>query len=1099
MTQTPTRRTGLLIVLITLLLAQVGIASGGVPVAVASSTIHPSTGHPSFLSPHARPIAAADSFIYVVNTPADSVDVIDRTTKTIIQRIPVGIDPVSLAIRPDGLELWVSNHISDTVSVVDLDKSSPAYHHVVATIQQLNGRTKATQFDEPVGIAFAGNNKAYVALSSENLIAVIDVKQRRVVRRISIPAQDPRAIVVRDEKLYVIPFESNNQTQLSGGNQIDGDLVTFNAWDHSIRVNNVLSLGHVVDIVKNPAVPDKDLFIFDTRTDKLISTVDSLGTLLYGLDVDSRGRVFIAQADARNDANGLSGTQKHGLEELENRAFLNQITRVDTADQSSTTRLDLEPLPPEHPDREKALATPFAVRLNVDESVLFATAAGSNQLFAMNPDNGDIIGRVTVNAVPRGIALPEVTANHPSQQAWVLNAVANTVSVVNVTDPSNMSVTSTITLEDPTHPVFKRGRTAFNDALASSTGTFSCASCHPDGHTDQLLWILKTPIVTAGNQIMPRSTMPIRGLRDTAPYHWDGIPGDPFGGNNSEHIYGLVEPNALKDVPSSTTRHLIDASLASTMLQTGDETTNDADQTGYLSHNERDDLSRFLLGVSYPPAQRRAFDNTLSARAKKGMELFNITGDVGGTPGGNFCGDCHRMPFLVSTNTPGSGMDAPTWRGAYDRWLILPQGRLNIIDFDFFADVAKDGLDEQRIWQFSWGGRPAFDPVWNMVLESSTGYSGSLGRQVTLNSLAPDKIHTSLIDALEKSAAEGAVVLIATGVDLTNGKSRSFLFKDGQYKETGNSTAMSRDQLIQHSRDGKMVVTLTGHHGVEDDIRTPQPGLWTLGPMHAQRGRQLFPVIHGDDLTMSLMGRNLSDEVHLIVDGRRVEGSIEKYTNERIKVTLANLPQEGLRFLQLQNRDGLFTNDFIFHVAEDRDHAIALQNRLDPERERAIRDAIQRGDVVTIARLFDEGAPLLSAFSSDGSMPLVLAAMYGEDAIVEYLINIGANVNTPNRDGNTALHLAAFMCHPTVVQRLLDHGAPIDARSTSGDTPADTVRETWSQGLAGFYSNLINGGHFKQELAVIQERRPKILKLLTQYERQHARRDSRRPPPLAMQ
>ena len=108
---------------------------------------------------------------------------------------------------------------------------------------------------------------------------------------------------------------------------------------------------------------------------------------------------------------------------------------------------------------------------------------------------------------------------------------------------------------------------------------------------------------------------------------------------------------------------------------------------------------------------------------------------------------------------------------------------MNIIDFDFFADVAKDGLDEQRIWQFSWGGRPAFDPVWNMVLESSTGYSGSLGRQVTLNSLAPDKIHTSLMDALEKSAAEGAVVLIATGVDLTNGKSRSFLFEDGQTDE----------------------------------------------------------------------------------------------------------------------------------------------------------------------------------------------------------------------------------------------------------------------------------------------------------------------------
>ncbi|MEM7366061.1 MAG: ankyrin repeat domain-containing protein, partial [Pseudomonadota bacterium] len=423
----------------------------------------------------------------------------------------------------------------------------------------------------------------------------------------------------------------------------------------------------------------------------------------------------------------------------------------------------------------------------------------------------------------------------------------------------------------------------------------------------------------------------------------------------------------------------------------------------------------------------------------------------------------------------------------------------NIIDFDFFADVAHDGLDEQRIWQFSWGGRPAFDPVWNMVLESSTGYSGSLGRQVTLNNLEPDQIQTSLMDALEKSAAEGAIVLIATGVDLTNGESRSFLFKDGQYEDTGNSRAMSRNQLVQHSLDGKMVVTLTGHHGVQDDISTPQPGLWTLGPMHAQRGRQLFPVIHHDDLSMSLMGRHLSDEVHLIIDGRRVEGSIEKHSNEHIKVTLANAPQEGLRFLQVQNRDGLFTNDFIFHVARDRDDAIALQNRLDPKRERAIRDAIQRGDVDTIARLFDEGAPVLSAFRSDGTMPLVLAAMSGEDAIVEYLISIGADVRTPNRDGNTALHLAAFMCHPTVVQRLLDHGAPIDARSRSGDTPADTVRDTWNQGLAGFYSNLINGGHFKQELTVIQKRRPQILKLLTQYERLHARRDSPTAPPLAMQ
>ena len=41
-------------------------------------------------------------------------------------------------------------------------------------------------------------------------------------------------------------------------------------------------------------------------------------------------------------------------------------------------------------------------------------------------------------------------------------------------------------------------------------------------------------------------------------------------------------------------------------------------------------------------------------------------------------------------------MEAPTWRGAYDRFLILPQGRLNIVEFDFYRRVAEAGNDERR-------------------------------------------------------------------------------------------------------------------------------------------------------------------------------------------------------------------------------------------------------------------------------------------------------------------------------------------------------------------------------------------------------------------
>jgi YVTN family beta-propeller protein len=504
------------------------------------------------MSPHSSPIVISGGRVFVVNTPADTVDVIDAATRAITARINVGIDPVSIAVRPDGNEVWVSNHVSDSVSVIDSDPASPTHLQVVATVQDLDPVSKATRFDEPVGIAFASNSKAYVALSSENQIAVVDVATRRITNKLTITAQDPRAIAVRDGRLYVIPFESNNQTQISGcTGALDGDLCTFDATEHVITNNNVLSLFAVVDIVKHPQVPDRDLYIFDTTTDQLVEVVNTLGTLLYGLAVDSTGRVFVAQTDGRNDVNGRAGTLGHGLAEMENRAFLNQVTSVDCAGGNcgTPTFIDLELLP------GSALATPFAIQVSDDDSTLVVSAASSNKLFTLDTTSGAVLGRVDVGAVPRGIALTSDVDGAP-EQAWVLNAVANSISLVDVSDPANPLVTASILLDDPTHPAVKAGRAAFNDANASTTGTFSCESCHPDGGTDQLLWVLDTPICSAAGctQIPPRITMPIRGLRDTAPYHWDGIPGDPYGGRNTANINGNEAPNCDLDQPESRWR-----------------------------------------------------------------------------------------------------------------------------------------------------------------------------------------------------------------------------------------------------------------------------------------------------------------------------------------------------------------------------------------------------------------------------------------------------------------------------------------------------------------------------------------------------------------
>lgn len=165
--------------------------------AVADGPQPPATiGHPTFMSPHASPIAVSGGRVFVVNTPTGTVDVIDAGSRAVIARVNVGVDPVGIAVRPDGKEIWVANHVSDSVSVIDIDPASPTQLQVIATVQEFDPATKATCFDEPVGVAFASNEKAHVALSSENQIAVINVATRQVDKRLEIAAQDPRAIAV---------------------------------------------------------------------------------------------------------------------------------------------------------------------------------------------------------------------------------------------------------------------------------------------------------------------------------------------------------------------------------------------------------------------------------------------------------------------------------------------------------------------------------------------------------------------------------------------------------------------------------------------------------------------------------------------------------------------------------------------------------------------------------------------------------------------------------------------------------------------------------------------------------------------------------------
>jgi len=426
-------------------------------------------------------------------------------------------------------------------------------------------------------------------------------------------------------------------------------------------------------------------------------------------------------------------------------------------------------------------------------------------------------------------------------------------------------------------------------------------------------------------------------------------------------------------------------------------------------------------------------------------------------------------------------MDAPTWRGAYDRFLILPQGRLNIIDFDFYRRVAERGIPERNVWQFSWGGRRAFDPVWNMVLEGSTGFSGSFARQVTLNkNTAKNNLTMDLLNALESSSKEGGIVLQVDGVFLNDNRPTDVQLQfNGKYIEVhGERRSITREKLTTLASEGKFIGTFTGRHGENADYDNPQPAIWTLGPIHSQRGRQNFPVLYDKRKSMTVSGRHIREGANLVVDGKKVHGSIRKEKNETVIIDLINLPDPGIHFLQIQNPSGLFSNDFIFHVAEDQNEANELQNSINPNRlGSALAEAIKRGDLQRTKKLIADGASI-NARRNDGSTPLSTASFNGRLEIAEYLIEKGARVMQTNRDGNTPLHVAAFMCQTEITKLFLKKGAHVRKKNNRGESAIDVVSSPWNEGLETFYRSLINSSEADLTIEQIKELRPQLLKLL---------------------
>ena len=84
---------------------------------------------------------------------------------------------------------------------------------------------------------------------------------------------------------------------------------------------------------------------------------------------------------------------------------------------------------------------------------------------------------------------------------------------------------------------------------------------------------------------------------------------------------------------------------------------------------------------------------------------------------------------------------------------------------------------------------------------------------------------------------------------------------------------------------------------------------------------------------------------------------------------------------------------------------------------------------------------LVNAYSEDGYQPLGLAAYFGHEKIVEYLIKAGAQVNSPSKNslGVTPLQSAVAGSHLEITRMLLTAGASPNVRERGGYTPLHTA------------------------------------------------------------
>ncbi len=643
-------------------------------------------------SPQVSPLAVANvagkTLLLVCNTPDNSLEVWDTdesitpATARFRQRVPVGLEPVSVLVQGD--RFWTANFLGDSVTggILDLDPSNNLRARVTATTN-LPAPAGFQRGDEPVDLAYVDTGTAaspgpfrlVVTMFSGSSVAVLDpitlapIGGATTAMAPTSPLLKPHAV---KEPRAVRAFGNQVVVLATKGGFTDPQ--SFHDLD---LLRGTVSAGGVS---------------FATAT-------GGLGTTNYNLRVAGNGDLFVVGAEAHH----FVPNDKPALRTLPTGFVSTMLYRVSTA--GAVTRRDANlgstgaviPKAGSSEGKPTALLTDLAI-LESGGAVqkVYGAAMGNDRIAVFSPIGASNAADVatwirstidlptgTLNGAkrfgPRGLVLAQIATG---SRLYVLNRIDNSIVTIDTATDTVLANESYALAADPTPDVVKLGRRFLYDAELSGKGFVACASCHTDGRTDALAWRLGNPQHILQPNVpkdLPPSADFIISVMGTGTFDVPGVltsdpdyelqmlaqrtfdPNVPDGGDPNDDkremvtqsLQGLlnfeIAPNALDlttnapyhwrgDKPS--VRDFNEAFV--TLLEAVNIGTN---LTGpqALDDQQMDDFEEFVNSITYPPNPKQPIDRVYAAgtAGREGLELFHTAHTV---LAGRSCAACHSLP-----------------------------------------------------------------------------------------------------------------------------------------------------------------------------------------------------------------------------------------------------------------------------------------------------------------------------------------------------------------------------------------------------------------------------------------------------------------------